>query len=940
MAFLRFVCARQVGRIVSALVIAGSTVLVPIGSSAAPDAPPAAVVSATSTSCSVVPSKPAKSAAVCGHAPAVAGLGVASVPKLPLGASPCPSVAGKSASSAAATCSHIASSSVVANPVVTLPAGQRQCPSTATKASSPGASCPTQALPAQFPTTLGVVSLPAGASHCPSSGSKPSSAEAACGVETTPAATAPGLTTVNLPVGETPCPSTASKPSSPNASCSTAPGGVQSTGLGASKGFSIPTNIAGYSISISESRNALAPGASTTLTATSNVDVGPTPYYIEIYDHTTHALLTYCGAGTTCSTAVTQSTATVRSYIAYTGTYLASEPPATIAATSGVVSCTWLSISLTVSAAYIGPGQSSTVTAHVNTDVGPTPYYIEVFDSTVGANVALCANGATCSVSITQNAATVRSYVAYVSGYGTSNPPPTVQVTSNRPSVVWFGISLKASAYALSPGGSTTLTASANADVLPSPYYIEIFDTSGSRVVACASGTACSGSVTQAGSAVRNYVAYVAGLGTTNPPPSIQATSSWVQVTWLSVSIVANPRFLAPGAATALTATASQDIGPTAYSIRITDVTANSVLVTCATGTTCATTTSQPSATNHNFVAYILCVGTGCPLPITRATSSAVTVSWLSVSIKTNTSGVPTGRVVTLTGTASADVTTSPYYIEIFDQALQQFVGECSGGTSCAAVTTETAAGTHKFIAYIATEASTWPPTNIQATSGLVSVTWVWWGVDSVDAITQAEVDSVTTSLGKPDFFGRYIGQLAGGYNMKVSDATVAHSNGIRILPIFSEFAQGTTSTHATGVYFAQYAATAARRLGIPAGRMIAVDIEPSSYVDAAFIQGWYDGMLPGGYVPAIYENPYTGTNRYFPGAYCTAVANEPAIASNLLLWSYEPSLAHQTRANAYKFAPDAPGCANQTVAWQYNLSAGSNPNVDLDEALASAPLW
>ena len=45
-----------------------------------------------------------------------------------------------------------------------------------------------------------------------------------------------------------------------------------------------------------------------TYIATSNVDVGPTPYTIEIYDETTATLLVFCTTGTTCSAKLTPST--------------------------------------------------------------------------------------------------------------------------------------------------------------------------------------------------------------------------------------------------------------------------------------------------------------------------------------------------------------------------------------------------------------------------------------------------------------------------------------------------------------------------------------------------------------------------------------------------------------------------------------------------------
>ena len=313
-------------------------------------------------------------------------------------------------------------------------------------------------------------------------------------------------------------------------------------------------------------------------------------------------------------------------------------------------------------------------------------------------------------------------------------------------------------------------------------------------------------------------------------------------------------------------------------------------------------------------------------------------MTWVSVSLKASTNGQAAGNWVTLTATANADITNTPYDLWVSDQTTQQNVGACTYGSSCAVPVTESAAGTHTFIAYVAKPGGTYPPPGIAATSSTLPIYWVSWGVDSSwSPITSDMLSSVTSAVGKPDFWGRYIGQTGNAPDMTASEATLAHQNGIKILPIFSEYTQGQTSGYSTGVYFAKYAAVAANSLGIPGGTLIAIDIEHNSYVNAAFIQGWYDGMVAQNYVPAIYANP---GDAYFPGAYCTAVANQPAIGTNLLLYSVEPSLSHLVRTSAYAWGPSGPGCANNTQLWQYNLSGGSNPNVDLDEALASAPLW
>jgi hypothetical protein len=75
----------------------------------------------------------------------------------------------------------------------------------------------------------------------------------------------------------------------------------------------------GFAISLAASSPYEPIGQPVTLTATTNTDVGPTPYYITIYSETTGAELTICGAGTTCTATVTQSAPGAQTFEAFVG---------------------------------------------------------------------------------------------------------------------------------------------------------------------------------------------------------------------------------------------------------------------------------------------------------------------------------------------------------------------------------------------------------------------------------------------------------------------------------------------------------------------------------------------------------------------------------------------------------------------------------------------
>jgi hypothetical protein len=166
------------------------------------------------------------------------------------------------------------------------------------------------------------------------------------------------------------------------------------------------------------------------------------------------------------------------------------------------------------------------------------------------------------------------------------------------------------------------------------------------------------------------------------------------------------------------------------------------------------------------------------------------------------------------------------------------------------------------------------------------------------------------------------------------------------ILPIYNDYDCSNVVGYDTGKRYAGAATDAAAGLGIPQGRALAIDIEPpgdacpgAANVDAGFIQGWYDGVEGAGYVPAYYGNGTGGSE--FASAWCAAVAVQPAVGTYSYLWSFEPSLlGSYNRASAPGYAPNQTGCAGPMAAWQYQISAGSDPDVDHDEALSSLPLW
>jgi hypothetical protein len=240
------------------------------------------------------------------------------------------------------------------------------------------------------------------------------------------------------------------------------------------------------------------------------------------------------------------------------------------------------------------------------------------------------------------------------------------------------------------------------------------------------------------------------------------------------------------------------------------------------------------------------------------------------------------------------------------------------------------------------------------------------WGIDSCDT-AQDLVPGTQSDMGDPQFIGRYLGPSPCNPTypeLSTSEVTYAESLGIKILLIYDPGRFGPTAQEgAQGTADAQAAIQAAQAAGAPPGTAIFRDVEVSDDITAAYIQSWYQTFEQSGsgFVPAFYENSYNTTIGFFAGAtgaYCTAEAADPALATGLPLWSdeLEPNYGdgnlpgNGTLPNTDPppvWNPYALPCANDTVAWQYEIQSGfpqpnPAPDVDVDLFLstASSLLW
>ena len=553
--------------------------------------------------------------------------------------------------------------------------------------------------------------------------------------------------------------------------------------------------------------------------------------------------------------------------------------------------------------------------------------------------------------------------VTPASGPAESDPAAATPVVAPSVPTVSLGafdaatqITLSSNASTLRGGQNVDLTATSTASVTGTGAAIEIFDrTSNAVVAACSQGNQCSVAYATA-DGQHTFTAFLTAP-TSQLPGQDAISSNSLSVGWLDSTVSADQLVVGPGHSVTVTAKSTVDVRNTGRWLEIYDLTTGSRLTYCAQGTSCSTSVKQTAGGVHEIVGYV----NGKP----EAVSSPIYVTWLAVSLSATSVGSSSGGSVSLKASLNGDLTSTPYVVGIYDQNGRLVDHACKTGASCSVQAWMSGSTTPTYTAVIGqlpavhssspigklVQAATGGPAlvNVQAKSQAVQPTHVLYGVDSCKAIVgdpSGDLFSrIVGGFGTPEFWGRYLTDTVcpGISSAEVALAARYH---IGLLPIYNDYNCSNVSYYDTGHGYAAAAVAAAQRLGIPKGRLLAIDIEPAgadcpgaANVDSGFIEGWYDGIRGAGYVPMYYGNGTAGSE--FSSAWCSAVAALPQIASGSDLWSFEPSLlGAYSKPNAPSFSPYDTGCAGNIEAWQFQLGGTINADVDQDEALSSLALW
>jgi hypothetical protein len=200
----------------------------------------------------------------------------------------------------------------------------------------------------------------------------------------------------------------------------------------------------------------------------------------------------------------------------------------------------------------------------------------------------------------------------------------------------------------------------------------------------------------------------------------------------------------------------------------------------------------------------------------------------------------------------------------------------------------------------------------------------ILWGVDTASKLDQAFLQCVVDNYGKPSVFGRYLETKEGvSAGLTPEEVELLHQQGIKIIPIYNHFTNATT--YESGAQEAQAAIAYAQQIGIPEGKAIFADIEPTYPVDEAFIRGWVDTLLGSPYKPGIY-GVFT-TESSLTAAYQAAMASNQNVQSQTTIWSSNPDPGVTPQANAPEFQPGAPADVPVSI-WQYGID-GETCNID-----------
>ncbi|HDR7429963.1 TPA: DUF1906 domain-containing protein [Bacillus toyonensis] len=227
-----------------------------------------------------------------------------------------------------------------------------------------------------------------------------------------------------------------------------------------------------------------------------------------------------------------------------------------------------------------------------------------------------------------------------------------------------------------------------------------------------------------------------------------------------------------------------------------------------------------------------------------------------------------------------------------------------------------------------------------------------FWGIDSCELSNHIIPNTgnkkllkhVTDQLGKPDFWGRYIGGNSSCPNgvLTLSEIKFLHDNGIKILVIYNGASPSHMIYEQEGIDDANKAINIATDLGISyAGHevIIYLDIEESWTPTPMYLHGWSKTLNNTGVlIPGFYCNTISPN---FLTSFCAARLFSDEV-DKTVLYTTQPQKTCTNKAQAPSWNPQDPICIPLVHSdpgvqvWQYSINClGGFVDLDLMTSFA-----
>lgn len=302
---------------------------------------------------------------------------------------------------------------------------------------------------------------------------------------------------------------------------------------------------------------------------------------------------------------------------------------------------------------------------------------------------------------------------------GGTSAPNVADLFTHTASSNGYSISLTASTTRPAVGSGVTLTATANRDLGPTPYFATIVDaTTGEVVARTGKGNVVSATISKSAATTRRYVAQV-DSGGRDPVVAVAAPQI---VTWASRSTSAptvtgvQPQSGPAAGGTTVTVTGTGFGAGTAVTFGGVPAAVNVVSPTQLTATAPAMAAGSPGTVD-------ITVTNGADASDVSPAdqfSYVLASNGYAVTLSASTSSPSAGGYATLTATANQDIGPTPYGLSIVDAATGTIIAHTGNGATVRVTITQPGATSRRYVAQI--DKSSAPP--LQASSEPVFVAW------------------------------------------------------------------------------------------------------------------------------------------------------------------------------------------------------------------------